>query len=259
MKKKLTIVKIGGKVINEEEQLDAFLKKFVKLEGDKLLVHGGGNIATKMQEELGIPVTMVEGRRVTDKDAIEIVTMVFSGLNKKITAKLQSLDLQSVGLSGADFGHIVSKRRNPTPVDYGYVGDIQNVDISLLKVLFDREICPVLCALTHDGKGQLLNTNADTIASEVAKAMSEAYEVDLVYCFEQPGVLSDFENKVVISEIDKATYQDLKTDGTINAGMIPKLDNAFTAIDAGVGAVKICHFDEVDTLQSENYSGTTIC
>lgn len=259
MKNKLTIVKIGGKVINEEDQLDAFLKKFVSLKGLKLLVHGGGNIASKLQEKLGVPVNMIEGRRVTDKDAIEIVTMVFAGLNKKITAKLQSLDLQSVGLSGADFGHIVSKKRISTPIDYGYVGDIQNIDTSCVKLLFDAGVTPVVCALTHDGNGQLLNTNADTIASELGQALSEIYEVDLVYCFEQPGVLSDFENKIVIPKMNKESYQKYKSEGVISDGMIPKLDNAFAAIDQGVSAVKICHFDAVDTLQSTEYSGTTIC
>lgn len=256
--KKLTVVKIGGKVINEEDQLDAFLKKFAALKGLKLLVHGGGNIASKLQEKMGVPVKMNEGRRITDKEAIEIVTMVFSGLNKKITAKLQSLDLQSVGLSGADFGHIVSKKRNPMPVDYGYVGDIQSIDDSLLQQLFELNITPVLCALTHDGNGQLLNTNADTIASEMACALSKHYEVDLTYCFEQPGVLSDFENKLVIPKIDVASYAEYKSDGVISDGMIPKLDNAFAAIEAGVHAVKICHFDAIDVLQSDKYPGTTL-
>ncbi len=256
---KLTIVKIGGKVINEEDQLDAFLEKFAKLEGLKLLVHGGGNIATKLQEKLGVPVQMIEGRRVTDKEAIEIVTMVFAGLNKKITAKLQGIGLQSVGLSGADFGLIGSKMREKTPIDYGYVGDIQSIDFSCVKLLFDAKITPVVCALTHDGNGHLLNTNADTIASELARALSNEYEVDLVYCFEQPGVLSDFENKVVISKIDQEGYAKFKAEGIISDGMIPKLDNAFAAINDGVTTVKICHFDSVDTLQSDEYTGTVLC
>ena len=257
--KKLTIVKIGGKVINEEDQLDAFLKKFASLKGHKLLVHGGGNIASKLQEKLGVPVQMIEGRRVTDKEAIEIVTMVFSGLNKKITAKLQGVGLQSVGLSGADFGLIGSEMRKKDPIDYGYVGDIQIIDISCVNLLFRSNITPVVCALTHDGHGQLLNTNADTIASELARALSKEYEVDLVYCFEHLGVLSDMENKVVIPKITLDSYKDFKEQGVISDGMIPKLDNAFGAINDGVKTVKICHFEAVDVLQSKDYSGTVIC
>lgn len=256
---KLTVVKIGGKVINEEGQLDAFLKKFAQIQGDKILVHGGGNIASKLQEKLGVPVNMVEGRRVTDKDAIEIVTMVFSGLNKKIVAKMQANGERAIGLSGADANAIQSDKRPVQKVDYGFVGDVKAVDAELLQNLTKIGLVPVFCALTHDGKGQLLNTNADTIASEIARGASQFAEVDLVYCFEQPGVLSDFENKVVIPEIDPNSYESYKSDGVISDGMIPKLDNAFAAIDQGVSTVKICHFDAVDLIQSKEYPGTTIC
>ncbi|MDW3210379.1 MAG: acetylglutamate kinase [Reichenbachiella sp.] len=256
---KLTVVKIGGKVINEEAALDGFLKKFTKIEGKKILVHGGGNIASEWQRKMGIEPKMIEGRRITDKDAIEVVTMIFSGLNKKIVAKLQGLDTQALGLSGADLNLIKSHKRMNLVIDYGYVGDIEKVNGDMLNLLINLNVTPVVCALTHDNKGQLLNTNADTIAAALATGMSETHEVDLVYCFEQPGVLSDFESKTVIPKIGKKDYDGLKKNGTISDGMIPKIDNAFDAIDAGVEQVKICHFDAIDTVQSDEYSGTLIC
>ncbi|WP_456462464.1 acetylglutamate kinase [Reichenbachiella sp.] len=256
---KLTVVKIGGKVINEEAALDGFLKKFTKIEGKKILVHGGGNIASEWQRKMGIEPKMIEGRRITDKDAIEVVTMIFSGLNKKIVAKLQGLDTQALGLSGADLNLIKSHKRMNLVIDYGYVGDIEKVNDDVLNSLINLDVTPVVCALTHDNKGQLLNTNADTIAAALATGMSETHEVDLVYCFEQPGVLSDFESKTVIPKIGKKDYDGLKKNGTISDGMIPKIDNAFDAIDAGVEQVKICHFDAIDTVQSDEYPGTLIC
>ncbi|SMD32005.1 N-acetylglutamate kinase [Reichenbachiella faecimaris] len=256
---KLTVVKIGGKVINEEASLDGFLKKFAKIEGKKILVHGGGNIASEWQRKLGIEPKMIEGRRITDQDAIDVVTMIFSGLNKKMVAKLQGLDIQALGMSGADLNLIKSHKRMNVVIDYGYVGDIEKVNDEILNSLINLNITPVVCALTHDNKGQLLNTNADTIAAALATGMSETHEVDLVYCFEQPGVLSDFESKTVIPLIVKKDYDGLKKNGTINDGMIPKIDNAFHAIDAGVGQVKICHFDAIDKVQAEDYPGTVIC
>lgn len=259
MKDTLTVVKIGGKVINEEAELDIFLKKFAALKGNKILVHGGGNIASVVQNKMGIPPKMVEGRRITDADAIDIVTMVFSGLNKKIVSKLQALGEQSIGLSGADSNLIRSVKRPVKTIDYGYVGDVEEVNADFLKSLFGIGLVPVVCALTHDNKGQLLNTNADTIASELARGVADQYQVDLVYCFEQPGVLSDFENKVVIPEITPEGYEKYKSEGVIVDGMIPKLDNAFDAINAGVDTVKICHFDSLDKVQSEDYPGTTLC
>lgn len=256
---KLTVVKIGGKVINEETALDGFLKKFAKIEGKKILVHGGGNIASDWQRKMGIEPKMIEGRRITDKDAIEVVTMIFSGLNKKIVAKLQGLDTQALGLSGADLNLLKSRKRMNLVIDYGYVGDIERVNNDILNSLINLNVTPVVCALTHDNKGQLLNTNADTIAAALATGMSETHEVDLVYCFEQPGVLSDFESKTVIPLIVKKDYDGLKKNGTISDGMIPKIDNAFDAIDSGVEQVKICHFDSIDTIQSKEYPGTIIC
>ena len=208
---------------------------------------------------MGIEPKMIEGRRITDKDAIEVVTMIFSGLNKKIVAKLQGLNTQALGLSGADLNLIKSHKRMNFVIDYGYVGDIEKVNDDVLNSLINLNVTPVVCALTHDNKGQLLNTNADTIASALATGMSEIHEVDLVYCFEQPGVLSDFESKTVIPKIGKKDYDGLKKNGTIGDGMIPKIDNAFDAIDAGVEQVKICHFDAIDTVQSDEYPGTLIC
>lgn len=257
--KKLTVVKIGGKVINDETALDEFLKKLAKVQGDKILVHGGGNIASEWQRKLGIEPKMIEGRRITDKEAIEIVSMIFSGLNKKIVAKLQGLDIQSIGLSGADLNLIRAHKRMNIVVDYGYVGDIEKVNGEIINELINLNALPVICALTHDNQGQLLNTNADTIAAHIATAMSEWYAVDLVYCFEQPGVLSDFENKTVIPWIKAKEYEGLKKSGVISDGMIPKIDNAFDAIKAGVDHVKICHFDAIDTLQGDSYPGTTLC
>lgn len=257
--KKLTLVKIGGKVINEEDQLNEFLKAFTKLEGLKLLVHGGGNIASTWMSKLGIEPKMVEGRRITDAATLDVVTMVFSGINKKIVAKLQSNGVQSLGMSGADLNILHSAKRICSDVDFGYVGDIQNVNIDLLKQLIDSNVIPVVCALTHDNQGQLLNTNADTIASELARALSQSYAVDLVYCFEQPGVLSDFENKVVIPEINEQSFLEYKNQGVISEGMIPKLTNAFDAIQKGVTQVKICHFEDLKNVDNEQYHGTVLC
>lgn len=255
---KLTIVKIGGKVINDKHELNDFLKRFTLIEGKKILVHGGGNIASVWQRKLGVEPKVIEGRRITNQEGIDVVSMVFAGLNKKITAKLQALDIQSLGLCGADLNIIKSDTRSKSPIDYGFVGDVKEVNVEMLSALLDLNIMPVICALTHDQRGQLLNTNADTIACEVSKAMSTAYDVDLVYCFEQPGVLSDFENKTVIPEIKPSLYRKLKSKGTINEGMIPKLDNAFDAINDGVSVVKICHFSAVDELESSDFSGTVL-
>ena len=181
--KKLTVVKIGGKVINEEAELDAFLEKYAQLSGDKILVHGGGNIASQLQKDLGQTPRMVEGRRITDKETIETVSMVFAGLNKKITAKLQALGVSALGMSGADMNLIQSEKRKIEKIDYGFVGDVTKVNSAWLHQVLKMNASPVICALTHDQEGQLLNTNADTIASELAKAMTQTHAVDLVYCF----------------------------------------------------------------------------
>lgn len=257
--KKLSVVKIGGKVVTDKVKLDAFLKAFSKLDGYKILVHGGGNIASAWMTKLGIQPKMVDGRRITDADTLEVVTMVFSGLNKQIVAKLQSKDCNSIGFSGADLNILHSSKRIYSDIDFGYVGDIQNVNATLLTKLIEDNIVPVICALTHDNNGQLLNTNADTIASELARGLSDSFEVNLVYCFEQPGVLSDFERKIVIPEMNLSNYDQFKNMGIISDGMIPKLDNAFDAINEGVSKVKICHFEDLKNVDSNQYKGTVLC
>lgn len=257
--KKLTIVKVGGKVIDDKDAQDAFLDQFAALQGLKILVHGGGNIASNVMKKMGIEPKMVEGRRITDAASLDVVTMVFAGLNKQITAKLQARKLQAIGLSGADLNILQSKKREHATIDYGYVGDIQKVNGLLLNQLLIFKYTPIICPLTHDNKGQLLNTNADTIASEIARGMSEFYEVDLVYCFEQLGVLSDFETKTVIPKIDDRLYSSLKNDGVINEGMIPKMDNSFDAIRNGVSSVRICHHNDLALIHSDKYPGTILC
>ena len=249
--KKLTIIKIGGKVIDDEVALDQFLKDFSEIEGAKILVHGGGKIASDFGERLGIKPQLIDGRRITDKATLELVTMVYGGLvNKKIVAKLQSQNENAIGLTGADANVLSAIKRSVKTVDYGFAGDVTkaHVNTESLSKLLSTGLTPVFCALTHDGKGQLLNTNADTIASILSAALSAFYEVDLVYCFEQKGVLSDFENQIVIKEIGMSTYQKLRQDGTINEGMIPKMDNAFDALYSGVLSVRIGHFSDVREL-----------
>lgn len=246
--KKLTIIKIGGKVIDDEMSLDSFLDDFAKVEGSKILVHGGGKVASEFGERLGIKPKLIEGRRITDSATLDLVTMVYGGLiNKKIVASLQSLDADAIGLTGADANVLPAKKRPVRTVDYGFVGDVQSNDVNTyrLEQLLDSGLIPVLCALTHDRNGNLLNTNADTIASILASALSKVFEVDLIYCFEQKGVLSDFENEGLIETIDQQTYQKLKTESVISDGMIPKMDNAFDALSAGVSKVSIGHFAQL--------------
>ena len=259
MKKPLTIVKIGGKVIDNDPQLHAFLQKLSDLKGNKILVHGGGNIASLWQKKLGIPPRMIEGRRATDAAALEVVTMIYSGVNKKLTACLQALGVPSLGVSGADMNLIRAEKRKVEAIDYGWVGDIRAINTAALDDWIEKRIVPVVCPLTHDMQGHLLNTNADTIASELAKAMSLAHHVTLVYCFEQLGVLSDFESQAVLPKITPRQYSALKAQGTISEGMIPKIDHAFAALAAGVKAVKIGHFDAIDQVHSPSYSGTSLC
>lgn len=240
----LSVVKIGGGIIEDEVQLEAFLASFAEIEGDKILVHGGGRLATSMASKMGVASKMVEGRRVTDDAMLEIVTMVYGGLaNKKIVAQLQKFGINALGLSGADGNLILSHKRIHPTVDFGWVGDVDNVNSELLKQLISIGITPVLAPLTHDGKGKMLNTNADTIASEIAVSLAQSgLDVQLIFGFELEGVLENFDDKTsVISKIDKKLYIDLKQTGVIADGMIPKMENAFAAIDKGVRAVKICH------------------
>ena len=255
-KEALTVVKVGGAVVEDPASLSALLEAFCALPGRKILVHGGGRAATRLATELGIESRIVEGRRVTDEKTLEVVTMVYGGLvNKRIVSSLQALGINALGLTGADLGYMLSDKRPVGRVDYGWVGDVKKVDVSVLSDLIGRGVVPVLSPLTHDGKGHLLNTNADTIAAETAKALSQDFEVSLVYCFEKAGVLSDAADELsVIPLIDSSSYKDYLSQGTISGGMVPKLDNAFAALHAGVAEVRITR---ADALGSQ--CGTKIC
>lgn len=244
MKPELTIVKVGGAVVEDAQKLSDLLKSFCALPGFKLLVHGGGRSATAFAERLGVPSRMVEGRRVTDEAMLEVVTMVYGGLvNKNIVAKLQAAGVNALGLTGADLGYMLSDKRPVKDVDYGWVGDVKKVDSSVLSDLISKGVVPVLAPLTHDGMGNMLNTNADTIASCAAAALAADFKVTLAYCFEMPGVMRDGK---VISRIDKTCFEALKADGTVSGGMIPKLSNAFDAIASGVDKVLITDMSDLE-------------
>ncbi len=237
----LNVIKIGGNILDNEEAFSRFLEAFSKLEGEKILVHGGGKIATEIGHKLDVEANYINGRRVTGDDTLKLVTMVYAGLiNKNIVAQLQSFNCNALGLTGADGNAIIAKKRPVGDVDYGFVGDVVAVNGLLLKQLLDAEITPVLAPITHDAKGGLLNTNADTIAQEVAKAMSQYIEVSLVYGFEKDGVLKDANvDSSVIPVIEVNDFDQLVADGVISGGMIPKLQNACSAIRAGVKQVII--------------------
>lgn len=246
---KLSIIKIGGNIIDNPSKLEKFLLDFSKLKGLKILVHGGGKIATQISATLGIEAQMVDGRRITDAETLKVVTMVYAGLiNKNIVARLQAFNCNSIGLTGADANIIPATKRQSTPIDFGFVGDIDTSDLNAdyVKIFLDNGIYPIFAPITHDKKGQLLNTNADTIASSLAVALSKHFETRLMYCFEKKGVLKDInDDDSVISQIESENYQTLKSDGIISQGMIPKIDNAFKAINEGVKSVFICHADEL--------------
>ncbi len=236
--KKLQILKIGGKVIDDEQQLSSVLKAFASFVGSKILVHGGGSKATKMEKKLGLKPNMVEGRRITDANALEVVTMVYAGLiNKSIVAGLQGFGCNALGLSGADGNVIQCEKRPVNPIDYGFVGDVKTVNSAFITSLIEAGLTPVFSAITHDGKGQLLNTNADTMASEIAVAMSNQYEVELTLAFEKNGVLDS--NGDVIEKITEVKFYELQREKVIIDGMIPKLSNAFYALNKGVKEVKL--------------------
>lgn len=239
--KPLSVIKIGGNVVDNPEALDAFLDDFIAMPNDKILVHGGGVMASQTLRRLGIEPRMVEGRRITDEQTLKVAVSVYAGwLNKTIVAKLQARRCNALGLSGADGDIIEADIRPKEPIDFGFVGDVRSVDIKFLDMLLEQGITPVLCAVTHDRKGTLLNTNADTIASRVARAMAAIRQVSLTFCFEKNGVLADPEDEnSVIPNIDRASFAEMKASGAVSAGMIPKLDNAFAAIDAGVKRVII--------------------
>lgn len=253
--KKLTIIKVGGKIVEEDLSLNQLLHDFSHIQGHKLLVHGGGRSATKLAEKLGIESKMVNGRRITDADTLQIVTMVYGGLvNKTIVSKLQAIGINALGLTGADMNLIRSEKRPVKEIDYGFVGDVKEVNVGLLSTLISDGVVPVLAPLTHDQKGHMLNTNADTIAGEVAKALAQVFEVKLVYCFEKKGVLMDEEDdNSVIGSLNKSQFVDLVDKNVIQGGMIPKLENAFASLDAGVSEVVITSATEI-----ANKSGTCI-
>jgi len=240
MKPALSVVKIGGNIIENEKELARFMILFSQIQGPKILVHGGGKKATAMSEKLGIKTTMVQGRRITDKKSLEVAVMTYGGLvNKSIVASLQALKCNAIGLSGADAGIIKAIKRPVDSVDFGFVGDIVSVHTQALLTFLQTGLVPVFCALTHDGEGQLLNTNADTIASELAIALTKEYTTTLYYCFEKPGVLGDVSSdNSVISHINKQTYFSLLKEHTIAGGMLPKLENCFYALDHSVH--KVC-------------------
>lgn len=244
---KLTLVKVGGKIVEEEETLRKLLQDFSSLEGYKVLVHGGGRSATKLAAQLGIESKMVNGRRITDAAMLEVVTMVYGGLvNKNIVAGLQALHVNALGLTGADMNLMRSDKRPVTEVDYGFVGDVKEVNADLLASLIRQGIVPILAPLTHDRQGHILNTNADTIAGEAAKALAKHFEVTLMFCFEKKGVLMDENHdESVIPEIDRTSFQRYVEQGIIQGGMIPKLENAYQAIDAGVKQVIITQASEI--------------
>ena len=248
IKTPLTVIKVGGKIVEEDVTLSRLLDDFSALAGNKVLVHGGGRSATKLAAQLGVETQMVNGRRITDADMLRIVTMVYGGLvNKNIVAGLQARGVNALGLTGADLNAIVSDKRPVKEVDYGFVGDVRQVNAGHLADLIAGGIVPVMAPLTHDGKGHLLNTNADTIAGETAKALSQAFDVTLVYCFEKPGVLRDeHDDASVIPMVNRALFRQLVDEGIINSGMIPKIENAFAALDAGVSRVYITSSEAID-------------
>lgn len=257
MKEHLTIIKVGGKIVENSESLNSLLKDFAAVEGKKLLVHGGGRSATQMAARLGVETKMVDGRRITNEAMLEVVTMVYGGLvNKRIVAGLQALGIDAVGLTGADMNIVLSDKRKVSAVDYGWVGDVKRVNAEAVATLIESGCCPVVAPLTHDGCGHMLNTNADTMAGEMAKAMAAHYDVTLMFCFEKPGVLADEnDDSSLIPTITPAVLDDLKRRGVVSGGMIPKLDNAIACVSAGVESVVITQADRI----ADPYAGTKIC
>jgi len=247
-KEKLTIVKIGGHVVDDDSKLNLVLQQFSALKGLRILVHGGGKRASEVLKRMGIEPRMVDGRRITDAETLKVVQMVYSGLiNTNIVAKLNAMNCTSVGMTGADANSILAVKRPVKDIDFGYVGDVKKVNIHGIETLLNKKVIPVFCALTHDGWGQILNTNADTITSALGTALAKSYNVDLVFCFELSGVLQDpQDNKSIITEIDKTLYSDLKKNNIISGGMIPKIDNAFDALEQGVCNVFIRRYSALE-------------
>lgn len=255
----LTIVKVGGSILDNAKVLVAFLEDFAGLDGNKILVHGGGKLATTLAEKMGIPQQIIDGRRITDKDTLDIVTMVYAGkINKSVVAELQKNGCNAVGVSGADGNTVLAHKRTQADVDFGYVGDVDSVQTLLIETLLLAGFTVVCAPITHDAHGLLLNTNADTIAQELAQAFSGQYQVTLVYSFEKPGVMMDVEDvDSVIPHIHLEYYKQLKDEKKVFAGMLPKLDNAFTAISKGVAKVIIGDAQKLKEVLA-GHGGTTL-
>ncbi len=244
---RITIIKVGGKVVESEESLAAFIEQFKRISGHKILIHGGGTVATEIAKKLGIETQMVNGRRITDKEMLDVVTMVYGGLiNKKIVAKLQAININAIGLTGADLDLIRSRKRPVEQIDYGFVGDIEDVNSGELRMLLEENVVPVIAPLTHDGKGQIFNTNADTIASDMATELSNYYNVYLFFCFEKKGVLINPEDeKTIIYDLSYPLFKQYRDEGIISAGMIPKLENGFRAKQKGVKEILITNPENI--------------
>ncbi len=258
---KFYVIKIGGNIIDDEQKLNTFLKEFASIKEKKILIHGGGKTVTHIAEKLGVQQELIDGRRITNSETLKIVTMVYAGfINKNIIAKLQATNCNAIGISGADGNAVLAHKRKHVNqnIDYGFAGDIDEVNTGFLTALLDLDITPVVCPITHDKKGQLLNTNADTMANEIAKSLSHTYHVELVYIFEKAGVLLDMDDEEsLIKKLNRNEYKDLKEKKQIFAGMIPKLDNAFAAIDAGVQTVRIGKSEHLKKILTGG-SGTSI-
>lgn len=258
---KLFIIKIGGNVIDADENLASFLNDFANIQGKKILVHGGGKIATAIGEKLGIQSKYIDGRRITDSETIDLVTMVYGGLiNKKIVVKLQSINCDAIGITGADANLLPAKKRPVKEIDYGWVGDVNAADVNskTWQLFLENGLMPVVAPLTHDSDGNILNTNADTIASVIAVNLSEYYDVTLIYCFEKDGVLLDVNDENSVSKhLDANLYQQLKDGKSLFAGILPKIDNAFDAINKGVKEVLIGNSSHLSSLINGE-SGTKI-
>lgn len=256
----LYVIKIGGKVLDDETILAQTLQSFAKIQQVKILVHGGGKSASDMLERFAITPKVIAGRRITDSETLKVVQMVYAGLlNKNIVVKLQSLDCNAIGMTGADANCILAKKREVGEIDYGYAGDIVNVNSTFLYHLLGLNLVPVLCALTHNGLGQILNTNADTIAAEVGSAISGNYQVNLIYCLDKSGVLQqEDDEKSLMENITWGIFQDFIKQKKISNGMIPKLHTAFKALDAGINNVHIIHFAAMQDIGSKKLTGTRI-
>jgi acetylglutamate kinase len=258
-KQRLCVVKIGGNILDDETRLSYFLQQFASVEGNKILIHGGGKLATHLAKELNVEQQLIEGRRITDAATLRIVIMVYAGwINKKLVSSLHEAGINAFGVSGADGNLIEARKRSSEKIDYGFVGDVIHVNTRLIASLLTENLVLVIAPITHDRKGQLLNTNADTIAKEIAKSMADLYNVTLIYSFEKSGVLLDVANDAsVIASLTAADYVKLKAEGRVHSGMIPKLDNAFSALDKGVNKVIIGQAEKLEELIAGK-SGTTL-